>query len=306
MPAIFKKLIKDERGLSFILASVGMMALVGMAALVTDFGRIAITRQQLVNAADSAAMAGALVLSLDPDPSTREMAASQKALEVAVANGAPAGGVTVSIDGRRVTVDADKTVGLIMSKAFGIVSRDVHSHALAVVGGVNTYQGVAPLCIREQPLEYGQLCTIKYGSPDTSGNFGALALGGTGASTYRDNLINGFEQPVSIGDSLLTEPGNMAGPTDGIDQRLALCTDGCTYKDFKPGCPRALIIPMYNEDLHGRTTFKVTKFAVFFIDREATISGTDEIKGYFVSMAGDGEVDPSQPPTGLYGVKLIE
>ncbi|MFZ5631239.1 MAG: TadE/TadG family type IV pilus assembly protein [Bacillota bacterium] len=304
---LLTRLMKDEKGLSFVLVSVGIMSLFGMAALVTDFGRIALARQQLVNAVDSAAMAGAHELNFNPDPSSREVTARQEALNVAAANGAPAGSVTVTIDGNKVTVDAERNVELIMSRAFGVNSRTVHTHAAAVVGSVTSYRGIAPLCIREQSFEYGQICTLKYGSPDSSGNFGALALGGTGASNYKQNLINGYNQTVSIGDKLKTEPGNMHGPTDGIDQRLARCNDGCTYDNFKPGCPKVLVIPLHNEsDLHGRDEITVTGFAVFFVDRVATGCDDDEIKGYFVRMAAEGDYDPSRSVTGLYGVRMIE
>ncbi len=299
-------LYKDERGLSHILVSVGVMALFGMMALVSDFGRIALARQQLVNAVDSAALAGAKELTFNPDPAFRENAARQTAFEVAMANGAPSGGIEVNFDGMKISVDAERTVQLIMSRAFGVGSRNVRARAAAVVTGISSYRGVAPLSIKEQPLTYGQLCTLKYGSPDSPGNFGALALGGTGGSTYKNNLINGFSQVVSVGDQLKTEPGNMSGPTEGIDQRLARCTDGCTYNNFKPGCPRVLVIPMHRDILKGRDTITVTGFAAFFVDRDATVDGSDEIKGYFVRMAAEGTHALNQPITGLYGAALVE
>ena len=306
MKSLFGRLKKDERGLSFVLVSIGMMALFGMAALVTDFGQIALTRQQLINAADSAAMGGARELSLDPNPATREVVAQQKAMELALANGVPADKVTVNINGNKITVDTGETVDLIMARAFGVYSRDVQAHAAAIVGGVRSYTGIAPLSIKEQPLTYGTLSTLKYGSPDSPGNFGALALAGRGSSNYRYNLINGFSQEVHIGEQLATEPGNMRGPTDGIDQRLALCTDGCTYNNFKPGCPKVLVIPMHNNDLQGRDEITITQFAVFFVDRELTNSDSDEIKGYFVRMAAEGDIDTTGSISGLYGAKLIE
>lgn len=306
MRAFLTKIFKDQRGVSFILASVGMMALFGMVALVTDFGRIALARQQLVNAADSAALAGARELTFDTNPLTREATACNKALEVALANGVPPGRTDVIIDGTKITVETGKTVEMIMSRAFGVISRDVRARASAVVCGLSSYQGIAPLSIREQPLTYGQLCTLKFGSPDTPGNFGALALDGTGAETYRNNLINGFSGEVHLGDRLWTEPGNMSGPTDGIDQRLARCTDGCTYDNFKPGCPKVLVIPMHRDSPSGRDQITVTGFAAFFVDRDATICGSDEIKGYFIRMAGEGDLDFLKPITSLYTVTLIE
>lgn len=306
MSKMLTRLIKDERGLTFVMVSVGMMALVGMAALVTDFGLIALARQSLVNAADSAALAGARELTLDPNPATREVTARQKALEVAVANGAPSDRVTVGIDGGKLSVDAGQAVGLVMSRPFGVNSRDVHAHAAAAVGGVTSYRGIAPLCIKEQALTYGEICTLKYGSPTSPGNFGALSLGGRGADTYRQNLINGYNHEVRIGDVLETKPGNMSGPTDGIDQRLARCNDGCTYNNFRPGCPKILVVPTHNDDLKGRDEITVTGFAVIFVDRESTNSDSDEIKGYFVRMAAEGDIDTSRNVTGLYAVKLVE
>ncbi len=35
-----------------------------------------------------------------------------------------------------------------------------------------------------------------------------------GANDYRDRFMNGFNQPLTIGDRLMNESGNMAGPTD--------------------------------------------------------------------------------------------
>lgn len=306
MKKLIDRFFKDQKGLTIILASVGVMALFGTTALVTDFGRLALTRQQLVNAADSAALAGAHDLTFATDPVAGADNARQKALDTAIANGAPPNGIVVSIDSNKITVDIEKTVGLIMSKPFGINERNIQAHAAAMVTGVSSYRGVVPLAIKEQPLTYGQISTLKAGSPNSPGNFGALALAGKGSKNYKDNLINGFSEEVEIGENLSTEPGNMSGPTEGIDERLARCDHNCTYDNFVPNCPRIIVIPMYSNDTQGRDTITVTGFAAFFIDREATNSSSDEIKGYFVRMAADGAHDLLQPITGLYGATLIK
>lgn len=300
------RFFKDQKGLSVILASVGVMALFGTTALVTDFGRLALTRQQLVNAADSAALAGAHDLIFTADPYTGSNNARQKALDTAVANGVHPDGIVINIDGKKITVDIEKNVALVMSKPFGINERNIQAHAAAMVTGVSSYRGVVPLAIKEQPLVFGQISTLKYGSPDSPGNFGALALAGKGSKNYKENLIYGFSEWVDIGEELATEPGNMQGPTEGIDQRLSRCDHGCTFDNFVPGCPRVIVIPMYNNDTQGRDTIKITGFAAFFVDRESTNSDSDEIKGYFVRMAADGAHDLLQPITGLYGATLIK
>ena len=288
------------------MVGIGIMSLFGMTALVTDFGRISLSRQRLVNAVDSAAIAAARDFVFIEDPYTRDMIARQRAVDVAVTNGAPIGGISVDIVNNKISVNAEQSVSLIMSRAFGISQRTVRAHAAAMVGSITSYLGVAPLTIKEQPLIYGQLVTLKYGSPDSPGNFGALALAGRGSRNYKYNLINGFSHVVKLGETLDTEPGNMNGPTDGIDERLGRCTNGCTYDNFEPNCPKILVIPTHRDDLQGRDQITVTGFAAFFVDREATGSSDDEIKGYFVRMAAEGDPDFLSPVTSLYGAKLVE
>ncbi|MFZ5646641.1 MAG: TadE/TadG family type IV pilus assembly protein [Bacillota bacterium] len=306
MSNIIEGFWKDQRGFSLFMVGMGIMALFGMAALVTDFGRIALVRQRLVNAVDSATLAAARDLALISDPYTREMTARQRAVDIASANGAPSRGITVNISNTRISVDAEDTVDLIMSRAFGVNQRTVRAHAAAQVGSITSYRGVTPLTIREQPLIYGQLVTLKYGSPDSPGNFGALALSGRGSRNYKHNLINGFSEIVKLGDIIDTEPGNMNGPTDGIDERLDRCTSGCTFDSFEPNCPKILVLPTHTNDLQGRDQIQVSGFATFFVDREATSSADDEIKGYFVRMAAEGDPDFVKPVTSLYGAKLVE
>lgn len=306
MTGFINRIIKDQRGFSFLMVGIGIMSLFGMTALVTDFGRISLSRQRLVNAVDSAAIAAARDFVFIEDPYTRDMIARQRAVDVAVSNGAPIGGISVDIVNNKISVNAEQSVSLIMSRAFGISQRAVRAHAAAMVGSITSYKGVAPLTIKEQPFIYGQLVTLKYGSPDSPGNFGALALAGKGSRNYKYNLINGFSEVVKLGETLVTEPGNMNGPTDGIDERLGRCTNGCTYDNFEPNCPKILVIPTHRDDLKGRDSITVSGFAAFFVDREATGTSDDEIKGYFVRMAAEGDPDFLQPVTSLYGAKLVE
>ncbi|MGM0599571.1 MAG: pilus assembly protein TadG-related protein [Candidatus Rifleibacteriota bacterium] len=47
-----------------------------------------------------------------------------------------------------------------------------------------------------------------------------------GANDYRDRIIYGFNQPMELGDRVITESGNMRGPTDqGVDARLEGTSD---------------------------------------------------------------------------------
>ncbi len=67
----------------------------------------------------------------------------------------------------------------------------------------------------------GQQFTIRPTQPSQAlqpGQFYSLAIGGTGAQVYRDNIATCSQEAVSCQQCYLVEPGNMQGPThQGID-----------------------------------------------------------------------------------------
>jgi len=56
------KWMKDERGVSLIMAAMLIVVLLGMVALAVDVGRLYVARQFLVNSCDAAALAGGMEL----------------------------------------------------------------------------------------------------------------------------------------------------------------------------------------------------------------------------------------------------
>lgn len=300
---LLKRLFNDQQGLALVMVSAGMVALLGFAALVADIGLIVVNRQRLVNVMDAAALAGAQDL---PDNPAQ---AVQAAREYAQKNNYDPDDliVSVSIDNKSISVSGDKNVNMTFARVLGIDSKTVSASSSAAVAGLTSYTGVAPLTISDQQMEgihFGDRRTLKYGNPvPGSGNFGALSLGGNGANTYSENLVNGYNKPLKVGDKVDTKPGDMKGPTQGIEERIARCHDGCTYNHFLPGCPKVIIIPVHQYDpLHGRDEVTITGFAAFFIDREGCED--DEIEGYFVKTLGEGEASPSQVNYGLSAVRL--
>lgn len=297
--------LKEEKGFSMVITSIMLVSLLGFSALVIDVGQLVFTRQKLVTAADAAALAGAGDLLVNGSEYDSRIIASNTAVQ----NSADENDLEVSISGSTVTVEAGKIVDFTFARVLGFTSTRVSAQASAVAGPLTSYKGIAPMTIKQRDFTYGEYSTLKFGDSSINpGNFGALALGGTGANNYRYNLVNGYQEYVFANDTakLETEPGNMAQPTNDINDRLSQCTDGCTYDNFKPGCPLVLVIPLHNEDvLQGRDTLTVTGFACFFVDRERT-KKKDEINGYFVKMAGEGDVGSSTAPVkGAYGIKLI-
>ncbi len=149
--------------------------------------------------------------------------------------------------------------------------------------------GAVPLAVQKMDFVLGQLVSLKLGAgAGTSGNFHALALGGTGADNYRYNLKYGFPGTVRVGQTLRTEPGNMVGPTEEairwrIDQDPAATAD-----TVAAGSPRVMYVVVVDsfDGVHGRGEVTVAGFAAFFIEGYV---GNGEVQGRFLKWVATGE-----------------
>jgi hypothetical protein len=148
--------------------------------------------------------------------------------------------------------------------------------------------------------------TLKYDSTGAqNGNFGGLAIDGTGANTYRDEEEHGSDSticsdaavaqgcqetsPVCTGAVCPTEPGNMTGPTrTGVDYRIANTSTSCdtfgevftptgtgSYSIVQQCNPfvsgslsslRVVIVPIINQLCNGRCSVTIKGFALFFLE----------------------------------------
>jgi hypothetical protein len=301
------KLLREEKGAVLVLVAAALVVLLGFGALTIDVGSLFLNRERLVNAADAAALAGVQFLPADP------VSAADTALYYAYQNGVEPGEVTVDIsgDGKTITVSAVRQVGFFLAPVLGFTSTEVSAEAKARVGGVEAVWGAAPLGIPEQTLEFGELYTLKVGGGcGEMGNFGALALGGRGASNYEDNLRNGYQGWLEIGDVVETEPGNMSGPTKrAIEDRIS-GHEGCTFDDHCQNCPRLIYVPVYRdlgEKPGGRHDVEIVGFAAFFLDGVIPGQGNkSEVKGYFVEKLTSAARGMSENDWGLRTAKLIE
>lgn len=247
---VFRRL-RDERGVVLILFTVMFLALIGFAALVADIGLLWWYRRELQNAADSAALAGAVYLPDNPDRArTVAITYAQRHLVGTSLLTPPEITATVGTlfntnDALTVTVRRPLTFGL--RYILGTGDLPVAASATAIVAAMNGGDlwpwGVTSDTLCPTNVE----CELKLGAPNgQNGNYRAIALGGTGANTYRDNILQGYTGPVPtpIPNSnpprwdwvIPTEPGDMAGPTRaGITTLFAwdrdkLCDGGV------PGC----------------------------------------------------------------------
>ena len=99
--------------------------------------------------------------------------------------------ITITESNTRIQISSTKTVDFTFARILGVDKADVSVTAAAKVGSISAvYKGTRPLAIEQRTLTYGETVTLKYGGGDGSnGNFMGIALGGTGASIFEDNLI---------------------------------------------------------------------------------------------------------------------
>jgi len=323
MKTLTTSMLKNERGVSLIIAAIMIIVLLGMAALAVDVGRLYVTRQYLVNGCDASALAGGIEL-------PNQAKATDKAAKCAVANHLLHYQISFPADGigpkgpTKMRVDSQLTVPHTFARALGRISGLVSAYAVVKktggVGQVNNQVvpwGIAWYDKNGTPYQYdnGVEYLLKVGSQTdlgdgtramVGGNFWALALGGTGGSNYRDNIEWGYDGQVKIGDVVDTEPGNMVGPTkqgttDRVDRADQSPWADDTWNNYDYGNPKIVLVPIISPLSNGRTGVTVIGFGAFFL---TSFTGK-EVRGYFL-----GYTIPNAGGTGPdYGVttfRLIE
>lgn len=300
--------IKNRKGNSSIILLLMITVMIGLMALTADAGLLYLEKSKLQNVVDSAALAAISAYEEGQEKMLEE------AYKYSGLNGVAAEKLNISIseNKRRVTVSTSKSVALHFAKIFNVLSEDVAVKAAAVTGPVSSIKGIRPFGVEEQEFIYGVTYTLKNGGGGgTTGNYGAIALGGTGSSNYRNNLINGYyASRISVGDYIETETGNMDGSTfDGVNELIGsdFHVHGEDLSQIEVDCPRLIKIPVIDSfSIEGRSTVKVVGFAAFFLDDVVKVNGKTEITGRFIKRVGEGEIDETGEGYGLFGTKLVE
>ncbi len=154
-----------------------------------------------------------------------------------------------------------------------------------------------------------------------SGHFFALALDGTGGSLYRDTIINGGQTPISVGDAITLEPGDMVGPTRQGAGDLIAADPNSTWNASKNlpesdlystddgswmNSPRVIRIPVYDPEnalANGRSEMIVASFAGFWIEG---IGAQGTVTGRFIPMKAFGTSSgPSPGPVAGPVLKIL-
>jgi hypothetical protein len=300
--------LKNQKGSSIILISVCMVVMLSMTALVVDIGRVFATRHKLQNTADAAALAGAHDL-----PSQARVA--DTADEYIKNNGLDPSETHMDVftDSTSVTVSLSQRVPYSFARIMGLDHQDIKVQAKCSIAPLSGLAGVRPLAVENFDFVYGEEYVLKVGGGDgNTGNYGAIALGDTGASTYERNLIEGYPSVIRVGDVLSTQPGAMTGPTKkGLEAIIKSCSK--TFEELEQegfmDSPRMITIPIIDDfDVAGRDHVTVVGFAAFYVQDNRN-SGKDgiTINGRFVKTITSGEFSGEElDEFGIYGVRLVQ
>ena len=304
--------LKNKRGNSAIIFLMISTLLIGMLAFVTDAGMMYLEKSRLQNAADAIALAAM------QDYSKGESAMLAQANHYADLNNISQDELDIDLtnSNKKITVVINKNIPTYFARIFNINNAVIQARASAKIGTIVATDGIRPFSVEQQTFTFGETYSLKKGATGgLTGNYGALALGGTGATNYKNNLQYGYHgeleigDMVAIGEDMNTEPGNMSGPTyEAV--RYILNQDTCTSHDLtklEKDCPRLIVIPVVDSlSIQGRTTVKIMGFASFFLEETTYAGGLTEVKGKFIKVLGQGEISDTVADYGMLGVKLVD
>ncbi|HKQ56735.1 MAG TPA: pilus assembly protein TadG-related protein [Candidatus Eisenbacteria bacterium] len=306
----------NERGVVIIWSAFFMIMMLGFVALGIDVAKLMATRTELQNAADAAALAGASALNLQtgklrPDTALFRAQATSARNKAFVQAGESvtllASDVSVDVNQNLCTVTvrrdptSDGSMVTHIAQVLGITNLQVKATATAKAERTcSQCEKLVPLGSYppqgQQNFVVGQMYVLKQASPGgVNGNYQAVSfpecaegpcagMSSTGANTYRCLLENGYSCCITIGQTIQTQPGNMAGPTrTGVQNRWDSDTDRRTninYPEYAGNGARVVNIPIITPMGNGRSDVTVTGLAAFFLHERPT--GNGEIRGEFI------------------------
>jgi len=300
---MFKRLFIDsEKGNVSILMALMMVVILGFSGLTIDIGVAYAERTKLSNALDSAVLAAAQDLT-EGSQSARTTAENyliqnEVSLEDVI--------IEVSQDLKSIEIRGNRDVEHFFMKVLGVDSTNVGATSKAIIAPIKSVKGgIRPFAVEDFEYTYGDLITLKQGGGDGyNGNFGVVALGGTGSNVYEHNALYGYAGELKIGDSIPTEPGNMAGVSSQLKVYInSICE---SFENHSRKSERLWTIPLVDTlEVNGREDVIIKGFAQVFVEDIDKKSGKINIDARFVKFVVNGAIDLEAEDHGVYGVKLV-
>jgi len=246
-------LLDQDSGVVAVAAAIGLVVFLGSAALALDIGHLSSTQNELIRAADAAAMAGARglwpttlpVVSANPPPDCTT--AQTRALSTATNAGNKVDGaslsssdVTVQVgrwnyqtktftqgcsattNGVRVTIQK-RGITSLFARLLGRATTDQSATSTAIMDysqGVG--KGSMPIAMNIRYAQPGTTLFINF-SPDPLDNGGWFAdpPDSGSAKTFRDYIDYGTCPPLNIGDMVSLQNGQDASVLSDLKAKLA-------------------------------------------------------------------------------------
>ena len=297
---------RSQRAQIVVLLAMSLPALIGALALSTDVAVLYFNWQSLQSAADSAAVAGASYLPSNPPQaiSTANIYAANNGILVSEITS-----TTVSADSNSLNIQLRRTVPYSFALLLGLVTGTVSAQATARLQTIGKTIGVTPIGI-DYRTQYssGQVVTLMQGQVGP-GNWGPLALGGSGASNLSQNIEYGYQGSISAGDLLTTETGLATGPIrsafDYLINEGQSVDSGGTFASHTATDPRVLIVPMVDfSSINGNSQVPVKGFAALWL---VSVNSNDDIRTYFINQVAPGSTpDPKATNYGAYRAVLVQ
>jgi Flp pilus assembly protein TadG len=218
----------QENGAILVLVSVGMIALLGFAALSIDISHLYQEQRDLQSATDASALAGAGLLITDAGTSS---AIRNEAQNLAQANGISSNEIAASTVGaiqvgqwdgtnftagttpyNAVRVPAKRTVGLFFGPLLGLIQKYTEVHSVAALSSPNEAMNLAPFMLRQDYVTangFGVPFDISHNTYKATGDFGPLDLSGSSGS-LNAQMTGGCNCTVTTGEVVSEHTGNNA------------------------------------------------------------------------------------------------
>jgi Flp pilus assembly protein TadG len=257
-PSLFRRLRNDRRGATAVVFALGATALFGLVGLATEGGTWYVEKRHGQNAADGAAIAGALALSKTQDAPTSGKEAAKLA-------GYPSG-VTVTtgiISGTSFTASAASTANAVkavvttnrprlFSKLFGDGNVTISESAVAMLADTG------PVCM----LAGAGGFSIQDNGERVNASGCIIASNATGGTA-----IQGASPPVVSNTQLLVSSGGCSGCT-------GLTTPPLTYQPTTPNPPGLTAIEGAQATLLSKTGTQCSNSASTWVPYKSTTPPT--------------------------------
>jgi len=300
---MLRRLMTKENGNVTVLVSVLLFAFMGIMAIVIDVGVVFAEKAKLSKAIDAAILAGGQELPENIDKAIATME------EYLIENGVTLDQVEISIDedGFGAEIVATKPVDHYFAKVIGFDSTNINEQARIIVGPSGSATGgLRPFGVEKYDFVYGDPVVLKEGAGDGyHGNYGAVALGGSGSSVLLDNALYGYDGIIEVGDIIYTEPGNMMGAVNTIAAYINSFDE--SFDSYTRGSDRVWTVPLVDTMVvSGREGVVVVGFAQFFVEDVKKIAGEAQMFGRFIRYVTNGDIDYTIDDTGSYSMKLVD